>query len=224
MQAREHGGLSARLYDFTVGPLNITLKRRRLQLAPPRRGLRVLDVGCGTGTDLKLYQQAGCDVSGVDLSAAMLKAARKSLGVGADLRPGDAEKLPFPDETFDLILSTYTLHTIARARRAAVLRELARVLKPCGTLLLTDFHPPPYRFPAGWATRGIILVLEACAGLEHCGSGLNFVRAGGLPGLSFPRELSIRALQPAGGGAITFLLLEKGGLAGETTLRSEPAP
>ena len=215
MNRGEPGGLSARLYDFTVGPLNIALKRKRLQLAPPRRGLRVLDVGCGTGADLKLYQRGGCTVSGVDLSAAMLKAARKSLGAGADLRSGDAARLPFPDSTFDLVLSTYTLHTIARARRAAVLQELARVVKPGGKLLLTDFHPGSYRFPAGWASRGIILLLEACAGLEHCSSGMGFVRAGGLPGLSLPRELHIKALRLAGGGAIAFLLLKKITLAGK---------
>jgi ubiquinone/menaquinone biosynthesis C-methylase UbiE len=200
---------SAALYDFTVKPLNIVLRRTRLELAPPRRGLKVLDVGCGTGADLELYIRAGCHVCGVDLSPAMLAAARKRLGAGADLRPGDAARLPFPDGCFDLVLATYLLHELPPAQRCAVLDEMIRVVHNRGRLLLTDFQPGPYRFPFGWLSRALIFLLEAGAGFQHLKNGLGFVRGGGLPALIMPRKLSLEAVQPAGGGAIAFFLLAR---------------
>lgn len=213
MSAGDPYRLSARFYGFTVGPFNIALQRLRLKLARPRTGWEVLDVGCGTGADLALYARAGCHVCGIDLSPAMLKTARRRLGPGADLRLGDAAELPFSDSRFDLVMATYILHELPRRQRPAVLAEMRRVTKDGGRLLLLDFHPGPYRFPAGWASRGVICVLEAGAGLKHCGSGLGFVRAGGLPGLSLPRGLRVEALRPAGGGAVAFLLLAKTALA-----------
>ena len=76
----------AGLYDYVTGPLNISLKRVRMKLAPPFQGMNVLDVGCGTGSDLELYHQEGCNVSGVDLSPSMLKEARRKFGESADER------------------------------------------------------------------------------------------------------------------------------------------
>lgn len=98
----------ATLYNFFVGPLNAVLKRERMKLAPPIQGMKVLDVGCGTGSDLELYGQAGCEVYGVDLSPAMLKVAQAKLRDSADLRLCDAAQLPFQENFFDLVLSMYT--------------------------------------------------------------------------------------------------------------------
>lgn len=162
---------SAALYDFVVGPLNIFIKRVRMKLAPPMQGMKVLDVGCGTGSDLALYCQAGCNGYGVDLSPAMLKVARKKLGDSADLRLCDAAKMPFQDEFFDLILSTYTLHEMPYENRSAVIREMIRVVKRDGRLLLTDFLPGPFPFPVGWMNRLLILILELMAGREHLNNG-----------------------------------------------------
>ena len=205
--------ISASLYNFTVGPLTAGLKRSRLQLAPPVRGMKVLDVGCGTGTDLEVYSQGGCETCGVDLSPAMLKASRKRLGAGADLRLGDAAQLPFADGVFDLVLTTYTLHEMPREKRASVLREMIRVCRGRGRLLITDFQPGPYRFPVGWISRAVIRILEASAGDEHRTNGLDFVRGGGLPGLIEPLNLKVEKCQPAGGGAVASYLLATDELA-----------
>ena len=66
-------------------------------MLPPREGMDVLDVGCGTGIQLASYQEAGCRVSGIDASQAMLNVARRRLGERADLQLGDAARMPYPD-------------------------------------------------------------------------------------------------------------------------------
>lgn len=197
----------AALYDFVIGPLNILFKRLRMKLAPPIRGMTVLDVGCGTGSDLEEYHQTGCDVYGVDLSPAMLRVARRKLGDSADLRLCDAAHTPFPDEFFDLVLSTYTLHALSYEHRSAVVREMIRVVKTDGRLLLTDFLPGPFRFPGGWMSRALILILELMAGREHFNNGRDFLRRGGLQGLIKPYHLKTESTTTVGAGNITFCLL-----------------
>src|ERR671912_429874 len=72
------------------------------------RGKRVLEVGCGAGTDLARFARGGAIVTGVDLSASAIELARKNFeqqGLSADLREADGERLPFPDNEFDLVFA-----------------------------------------------------------------------------------------------------------------------
>ncbi len=197
----------AGLYDYVTGPLNISLKRVRMKLAPPFQGMNVLDVGCGTGSDLELYHREGCNVYGVDLSPSMLKVARRKFGESADLKLCDAAQLPFQNESFDLVLSTYTLHEMPHGHRSAVIREMIRVVKKDGRILLTDFSPRPYSFPIGWIHRTSILIFETIAGREHFNNGLDFLNRGGLLELIQPYQLDIESATMVGGGTTAFFLL-----------------
>src|ERR1700732_2938724 len=71
-------------------------------------GLRVLEVGCGVGTDGAQFARAGADYAGVDLTEAAVTLARRRFelfGLAGELRTGDAVNLDFPDESFDLVYS-----------------------------------------------------------------------------------------------------------------------
>jgi ubiquinone/menaquinone biosynthesis C-methylase UbiE len=199
--------ISAPLYDTSVGRLSVFLDRPRMILAPPIQGMNVLDVGCGTGSDLKLYHQAGCNVHGVDLSPSMLNVARRKLGDSADLRLCNAMELPFNDEFFDLVTATYTLHEMKYEHRPMVIREMIRVLKRDGHLLLIDFLPGPYSIPTGWIIRSFILTLEIMAGREHLSNGRDFLSRGGLLGLVKGSSLKIKKTFSIGAGNIGFFLL-----------------
>ena len=100
---------------------------------------RVLDVGCGTGTyAAALVEATSCRVSGIDPSARMLDRARAAAPWDA-LVLGSAENLPFPEESFDMVMSTDVIHHVGD--RAAYFREAARVLRLGGQVVtVTDSH------------------------------------------------------------------------------------
>lgn len=100
---------------------------------------RVLDVGCGTGTLLAhlVAQHPERTYVGIDPSAGMLARARERLGGGAMLDQAPAEALPYPDNAFDLVISTSSLHTWSDI--SGGLAEVARVLAPNGWCVLTDW-------------------------------------------------------------------------------------
>lgn len=168
--------------------------------------MKVLEVGCGTGTNLELFAEAGCEVSGVDLSPSMMDLARRKLGDRADLRLGDAAEMPFPDCSFDLVLSFLTLHEMPPAVRAPVIKEIVRVAGTDGRALFIDYHPGPYRFPKGWFYRAVILAIEFGAGWEHFQNHRDFLRRDGLPGLIEVHGLSVTREKILAGGNIQVVL------------------
>jgi len=110
-----------------------------LQNGIPKPPLKILDVGCGTGAMGLLYAKMGYEVYGIDLSEAMMNQARMKAvqdNLSIDLQKGDAENLPFPDDSFDLIVNRHLLWTLPSPDVA--LHEWNRVLKRGGTLLIID--------------------------------------------------------------------------------------
>jgi SAM-dependent methyltransferase len=105
------------------------------------RGKRVLDVGCGAGTDLVRFARAGAHVSGVDLSAAAVALARQNVahqGLEADLREADGEHLPYEDDTFDLVFA----HGVVQYTPGdtALVQECRRVLRPGGEAIIQVYN------------------------------------------------------------------------------------
>lgn len=109
---------------------------QRVHVAP---GDYVLDVGCGTGILLEALSSAEpqAKFTGIDLSGAMLDVARRRLGPTIDLSQAHAENLPFCEAAFDFVFSTNAFHFIHNP--LAALREVRRVLKPSGTVVITDW-------------------------------------------------------------------------------------
>ncbi len=142
----------ARFYDVFVGLLTGGRSRRLygeiLTLARLQPGENVLDVGCGTGSLAILAgQTAGAEtaIHGIDPAIAMVERARqkaKQAAVEVDFQPGAAEAIPFPDSTMDLVMNSLMIHHLPLDLRLAALREMYRVLKPGGRLLIVDFEPP----------------------------------------------------------------------------------
>jgi demethylmenaquinone methyltransferase / 2-methoxy-6-polyprenyl-1,4-benzoquinol methylase len=104
-------------------------------------GETVLDVATGTGAvATELIRQKRCRVVGVDISPEMLAEARRRLGADVRLVEASAERLPFADEAFDDLTFTYLLRYVEDP--AATLRELARVVRPGGTIASLEFGLP----------------------------------------------------------------------------------
>jgi demethylmenaquinone methyltransferase/2-methoxy-6-polyprenyl-1,4-benzoquinol methylase len=101
----------------------------------------VLDVATGTGAVAgELLRQKGCTVVGLDQSPEMLAEARRRIPSHVELVEGTAERLPFPDASFDALTFTYLLRYVSDP--AATLRELARVVRPGGTIAGLEFAVP----------------------------------------------------------------------------------
>jgi ubiquinone/menaquinone biosynthesis C-methylase UbiE len=131
--------------------------RRLLEQAALQPGYRVLEIGCGTGNLAILARRLtpSAEVVGIDpdpkaLSRARRKAQRARLPI--EFREAFAEQLPFPDASFDSVLSAFMLHHVLPDAKVPTLREAFRVLKPGGFLQLADFeegeHPrgPSFRY------------------------------------------------------------------------------
>ncbi|NNE96654.1 MAG: class I SAM-dependent methyltransferase [Acidimicrobiales bacterium] len=199
----------AKFYDTLVDPPNVVVRKIGLDMYPPREGMKVLDVGCGTGTSLGLYHNAGCEVSGIDLSPAMLDQARQKLGDRADLRQADATHIPFTDNSFDLVTTFLTLHEMPPATRTAAMAEMTRVVNPHGRLLLIDFRSGPIRFPKGWLYKTLIVSMELAAGREHFNHYREFFSHNGLPGLISAQGLTIATEKILSAGNLHAYLAHK---------------
>lgn len=104
-------------------------------------GETVLDVATGTGAvALKLLARCKCTVVGLDQSPEMLAVARQRLPAGVRLVEGTADALPFPDASFDALTFTYLLRYVSDPR--VTLNELARVVRPGGTIAGLEFAVP----------------------------------------------------------------------------------
>ncbi len=135
------------------------------------RPTSVLDVATGpAGVALQLASRTTARITGIDLSEAMLRQGRVNVrDAGRDDRValvvGRAEELPFPDGSFDALTFTYLLRYVADP--ASTLAELARVVRPGGTLASLEFAVPPNRFwwAAWWAyTRGVLPLAGGLSG------------------------------------------------------------
>lgn len=106
-------------------------------------GQRVLDVGCGTGVVAITASRLGAKVSGLDLTPELLKDAAENSVIaqleGIDWKEGDVEALPYPDASFDTVLSQFG-HIFAPRPNVAI-KEMARVLKPGGCLTFSSWPP-----------------------------------------------------------------------------------
>ena len=139
----------ARFYDPLVAVATLgrapAMREQAADLAALRPGESVLDVGCGTG---ELTQRARARVGptgrvcGIDPSAEMIAVARQKsarAGLGIDYRVAAIEALPFPDASFDVVLSSLMMHHLPEDLKSLGLGEVRRVLKPDGRLLIVDF-------------------------------------------------------------------------------------
>jgi ubiquinone/menaquinone biosynthesis C-methylase UbiE len=118
-----------------------TLARRFAAAVPGTGGLRVLDVGCGTGQSRRIYRSRSAGYAGIDLSLGALRLARRRFGDASWLQ-ADALRLPFRDESFDVVAFSSVLHHVGDRR--AALAEASRVLRLGGWAFAFDpnlLHP-----------------------------------------------------------------------------------
>jgi SAM-dependent methyltransferase len=111
----------------------------RIDLQP---GMKVLDAACGTGNLAVLAARRGCVTSGLDIASNLLAQARERArkeSLAIEFTEGDAEAMPYPDASFDAVVSMYGVMFAPRPER--VVSELGRVVKPGGFIALANWAP-----------------------------------------------------------------------------------
>ena len=197
----------AGIYDRLFDTMNRGLRLAGIRMFRPSKGMDILDVGCGTGSHLQLYQRYGCNLYGIDLSPSMLEVARGRLEDSIQLDLGDATNMPYEDHKFDLIISMLSLHEMAHQTQSGVLTEMKRVLKDDGHILLIDFHPGPYQPLQGWIPKLIIFFSELAAGLEHFKNYRQFIANKGLSTLATQHDLEVEKQNTLAGGTFAIFLV-----------------
>ena len=127
--------------DLQSFGLHRAWKRKVVELAAAQSGMTALDVCCGTGDIAFALSERGAEVVGLDFSVPMLRVAAARKDGIASFMQGDAQQLPFPDDTFDVVTVGYGLRNLACWQRG--LEEMWRVAKPGGRLLVLEFGKPP---------------------------------------------------------------------------------
>jgi demethylmenaquinone methyltransferase / 2-methoxy-6-polyprenyl-1,4-benzoquinol methylase len=109
----------------------------------PRRGQRILDLAAGTGTSALSFARSGADVVAADFSPGMIAEGRRRHGGIRNLTfvQADATDLPFADDEFDTVTMSFGLRNVVEPKKA--LRELRRVTKPGGRVVICEFSRPP---------------------------------------------------------------------------------
>jgi ubiquinone/menaquinone biosynthesis C-methylase UbiE len=186
------------------------LRQRAALLARLQPGETVLDVGCGTGTlalDVQRRVGSAGRVVGIDpgteqIARARAKAVRHDVSIAFQV--GVIEQLAFPDQTFDVVLSTLMMHHLPKSLKVQGLAEIARVLKPGGRLIIADFTRkqertgPAARFHAGGSSLPELAALVANAGFVQMEmEQMRPARFSAFPGAGF-----VRAYKSAGAGVI----------------------
>jgi ubiquinone/menaquinone biosynthesis C-methylase UbiE len=151
-------------------------KQQLIHQAKTQPGMRVLDLGCGTGTLTILIKQLHPDaeVVGLDGDRTVLEIARskaKQAGVDITLDHGMAFQLPYPDNSFDRVLSSLVIHHLTTDNKQGAMREIYHVLHPGGELHVVDFGKPRQAY-----ARLVSLVVHK---LEHAADNIQ----GLLPGM-----------------------------------------
>lgn len=122
--------------DFNeIARQNVVMAEALCEAVDPHPGQRVLDVACGSGTAALVAERRYCEVTGLDYVPELVERATaraQANGQPIDFRIGDAQELPLPDDSFDVVLSVYGVQFAPDQERAA--SELLRVCKPGGRI------------------------------------------------------------------------------------------
>lgn len=189
MRTQRYGTLSSRIYRWLIDPLLARLRPRIAHLCTRYGVTLMLDIGTATGAQCRTLHTAGIRAVGLDLSKAMVAAAKACSSEDIEYIVGSAYEMPFADGSFDGALLSLALHEHSEEERTRMLVEALRVVEPDGHLVIAEYSEQARTWlHIPWL---VIRVIENLAGPEHRAGFRQFMATDGLRGL-----LQRHGLQP----------------------------
>ncbi len=181
MRTQRYGTLSSTIYRWLIDPLLAPLRPKITRLCHKYGLDPILDIGTATGAQCRVLGAAGIHAVGLDLSEAMIAAAKARPSGNIEYVVGSAYELPFEDASFNAILLSLALHEHSEDERSKMLAEALRVLEPEGHLVLVEYSRPARTYlHIPWF---VIQVIENMAGGDHRAGFRQFMATDGLEGL-----------------------------------------
>lgn len=184
----EYQGI-ARWYDPLLTIPMWRIRRHIVKTAEKIQLESLLDIGCGTGQQLRMLQRLELKLTGSDISPAMLAVAREKSRSGIDYLRADSRELPIGDDQFHGALISMSLHEMSAELRAATVEEALRVTRGDGWLLIAD-----YCRLRGWWSRLMshaVRFVERRTEGDHYRNYLEWMNSGALEGLLQRKGLKI---------------------------------
>ncbi len=174
---------TAKIYDSILFLFIHPLRRKIRKIIQNNNFNNILDVCCGTGNQLKYLKKKGIEATGIDLSPDMLEVAKSAR---VNCFEQNAEGMNFDNDSYDLVMTSFALHEKSHESAAMIIKEMLRVCKPGGHILLADYSLPRYKFDP---SRKVVNYIEYIAGEEHYGFYKAYLHSGGLDHLVEPHKL-----------------------------------
>ncbi|MCK5245578.1 methyltransferase domain-containing protein [Candidatus Bipolaricaulota bacterium] len=191
MRIKRYGRLSSTIYSWLIDPLLAPLRPKIARLCLKYDLDPILDIGTATGAQCRTLAAAGIHAVGLDLSEAMIAAAKARPSGNIEYVVGSAYELPFPDASFHAVLLSLALHEHSEEERTRMLAEAMRVLESDGHLILVEYsRPARTHLHIPWF---VIQLIENMAGGDHRAGFRQFMAMDGLEGLL--RRHNLRATE-----------------------------
>ena len=187
MAVEEYNSMAS-YYDKVLEPILWKMRRKIIIVSNIHRGMKVLEVACGTGTQAVRFKKAGAEYTGVDLSPAMLNVAEQR---NLKCLHADGTKLPLEDNTFDLSTITLALHEVDPEISRQIVLEMLRVTKSDGFLVIVDYTKSNKKSIYRKMGNSSIHYIEKLVGGSHYRNYKKFMESGGLTAFLKPFNLEI---------------------------------
>ncbi len=180
----------ASYYDKVLEPILWKMRRNIIKVSNVQKGMKVLEVACGTGTQAVRFKKVGADYTGVDLSPAMLEVAGKK---NLNCLHADGTKMPLKDNSFDLSTITLALHEVDPEISRQLIFEMLRVTKADGFLVLVDYTKSDKKNIYTKIANSSIHYIEKLVGGSHYRNYKKFMKSGGL--ISFIESFNLTIVE-----------------------------
>jgi ubiquinone/menaquinone biosynthesis C-methylase UbiE len=182
MHDRDEYKKAAPIYDLLFSRALSSIRRNICTFLINQKATNILDLCCGTGEQLRLLSHNNMDLTGIDLSPAMLAEARRKSPSFINYLETDAADIQLPDNKYDGIIVTLALHEKSSRQREAIFEEACRLLKHNGHMIIADYCTPSPLLSSQVFGKMLIPTIERAAGSDHYQNYKNWMSIGGIEG------------------------------------------